>query len=72
MVFPYNTFIVEMLQQPIESAQYASAEHQALLAKHGLVGSMSRKGNCWDTQYKISLSTAFDLTRAGIGIMPLY
>ena len=27
---------------------YASAEHQALLAKHGLVGSMSRKGNCWD------------------------
>ena len=29
-------------------AQYASSEHQALLAKHGLVGSMSRKGNCWD------------------------
>ena len=28
--------------------QYASAEHQTLLAKHGLVGSMSRKGNCWD------------------------
>ena len=28
--------------------QYASNEHQALLSKHGLVGSMSRKGNCWD------------------------
>ena len=28
--------------------QYASSEHQALLAKHGLVCSMSRKGNCWD------------------------
>ena len=28
--------------------QYASAEHQALLGKHGFVGSMSRKGNCWD------------------------
>ena len=28
--------------------QYASAEHQALLKKHALVGSMSRKGNCWD------------------------
>ena len=28
--------------------QYASAQHQALLQKHGLVGSMSRKGNCWD------------------------
>jgi putative transposase len=29
-------------------AQYASAGHQRLLAKHGLVGRMSRKGNCWD------------------------
>ena len=29
-------------------SQYASAAHQALLAKHALVGSMSRKGNCWD------------------------
>ena len=28
--------------------QYASAEHQALLNKYGLIGSMSRKGNCWD------------------------
>ena len=28
--------------------QYASGAHQALLTKHGLVGSMSRKGNCWD------------------------
>ena len=28
--------------------QYASAEHQTLLKKHGFVGSMSRKGNCWD------------------------
>ena len=28
--------------------QYASHAHQALLTKHGLVGSMSRKGNCWD------------------------
>ena len=28
--------------------QYASIEHQALLSKHGFVGSMSRKGNCWD------------------------
>ena len=51
--------------------QYASAEHQALLSKHGFVGSMSRKGNCWDTQSKISMSTAFSLTRAGIGVLPL-
>ena len=51
--------------------QYASAEHQALLTKCGLIGSMSRKGTCWDTQSNISMSAAFGLTRAGIGVMPL-
>ena len=25
-----------------------SSQHQALMSKHGFVGSMSRKGNCWD------------------------
>jgi len=29
-------------------SQYASAEYQALLHRHGLRCSMSRKGNCWD------------------------
>lgn len=29
-------------------SQYASAEHVQLLQRHGLVASMSRKGNCWD------------------------
>ena len=29
-------------------SQYASAAYQALLARHSLVGSMSRKANCWD------------------------
>lgn len=29
-------------------SQYASASHRALLARHGLEASMSRKGNCWD------------------------
>jgi transposase InsO family protein len=28
--------------------QYASHVYQALLAEHGIVCSMSRKGNCWD------------------------
>ena len=28
--------------------QYASGAHQAVLRDHALVGSMSRKGNCWD------------------------
>ena len=29
-------------------SQYASEAHRALLARHGLIASMSRKGNCWD------------------------
>lgn len=29
-------------------SQYASALHRELLARHELVASMSRKGNCWD------------------------
>lgn len=28
--------------------QYASADYRAVLAQHGIVASMSRKGNCWD------------------------
>jgi transposase InsO family protein len=42
-------------------SQYASALHQALLARHGLVGSMSCKGNCWDNavmeRFFLSLKT---------------
>jgi transposase InsO family protein len=42
-------------------SQYASALHQALLTRHGLVGSMSRKGNCWDNavmeRFFLSLKT---------------
>ncbi len=29
-------------------AQYASHEYQALLKQHGVICSMSRRGNCWD------------------------
>lgn len=29
-------------------SQYASYEHKALLEKHGIVQSMSKKGDCWD------------------------
>jgi len=42
-------------------SKYASALHQALLACHGLVGGMSRKGNCWDNavmeRFFLSLKT---------------
>jgi transposase InsO family protein len=29
-------------------SQYASHDYQKLLKQHGMIGSMSRKGNCWD------------------------
>ena len=29
-------------------SQYASHEYQAMLKQHGIICSMSRKGNCWD------------------------
>ncbi len=29
-------------------SQYASDSHRLLLSQHGIVQSMSRKGNCWD------------------------
>ncbi len=32
-------------------AQYASADYRQLLARHGLIASMSRKGNCYDNAY---------------------
>ena len=31
-----------------QGVQYASSDYQKLLAEHGLICSMSRKGNCWD------------------------
>jgi len=50
-----------MLVHSDRGSQYASALHQALLERHGLVGSMSRKGNCWDNsvmeRFFLSLKT---------------
>ena len=37
-----------MLRRPIEFTQYASEIYRELLATHGLVGSMSRRGNPCD------------------------
>ena len=31
-------------------SQYASDSHRKFLEQHGVIQSMSRKGNCWDTQ----------------------
>jgi transposase InsO family protein len=53
-----------------QGSQYASGAFRDVLKEYGILSSMSRRGNCWDTQSKINSSTAFDLTRAGIGAMP--
>ena len=52
-------------------SQYCSHSFQATLSSYGMHSSMSRKGNCWDTQSTIRPSAACGLTRAGIGVMPL-
>ncbi len=37
----------ELIVHSARGTQYASAAHQALLVRHGLIGRMSRKGNDW-------------------------
>jgi putative transposase len=37
-------------------SQYASESHRKILSKHDIIQSMSRKGNCWDTQSKIYMN----------------
>ena len=37
-----------LLHHSDRGSPYASADYQALLTQHGLIPSMSRKGNCWD------------------------
>ena len=48
-------------------SQYASGCYTDLLAEHGMKASMSRKGNCWDTQSNIPFEHRPGLTLAGIG-----
>jgi transposase InsO family protein len=37
-----------LLHHSDRGSQYASGDYQAALAQHGIVGSMSRRGDCWD------------------------
>ena len=37
-----------LLHHSDRGVQYASAAYQALLTQHGIVSSMSRRGDCWD------------------------
>ncbi len=44
----YNRLTEAMLRRPVELGQYASADYRRALRVHGIVCSMSRRGNCWD------------------------
>jgi putative transposase len=48
-------------------SQYCSGLFQDTLKAYGMRSSMSRRGDCWDTQSKIASKRRTDLTRAGIG-----
>lgn len=48
VVVPSNTSNLEMLQRPLEFAQYASAQFRAWINQYRIIQSMSRKANCWD------------------------
>ena len=45
---PIATSSLKVLRQPLESAQDASGPYQAVLERHGIQPSMSRRGNCLD------------------------
>ena len=42
------TSSVKVLRRPFEFAQYASLPYRAMLARHGIIQSMSRNGDCLD------------------------
>jgi putative transposase len=51
----------DLLHHSDRGSQYASYEYQQLLAAHGLLSSMSRKGNCWDNAVAESFFATFKL-----------
>jgi transposase InsO family protein len=39
---------MRVLRRPLESAQYASTSYRGVLQRHGIIQSMSRRGDCLD------------------------
>lgn len=58
-----------LLHHSDRGSQYASHEYRNHLAIMKMEQSMSRKGNCWDTQFRMALNVWPNLTRAGIGVI---
>jgi putative transposase len=52
-----------LLHHSDRGVQYACAEYQRMLAEHGIVCSMSRKGNCWDNACAESFFSTLKLER---------
>jgi putative transposase len=50
-----------------QGSTYATGSYREIVYRHGIRQSMSRKGDCWDTQYTMTLNDRPSLTRAGIG-----
>ncbi|RST84788.1 hypothetical protein EJC49_19040 [Aquibium carbonis] len=44
----FETSRLRVLRRPLESAQYAAWRYRQVLAQHGFVGSMGRRGNPYD------------------------
>ena len=48
---PIATPSLGVLRRPPESTQYASEPYRAVLERHGITQSMSRRCNCLDCEY---------------------
>jgi putative transposase len=61
---------VRLMHHSDRGSQYAAGDYRKVLSARGITVSMSRKGDCWDTQSTIRSSAACGLTRAGTGGIP--
>lgn len=50
-----------LLHHSDRGSQYACPEYRALLAEHGMIASMSRKGDCWDNAVAESFFATLEL-----------
>jgi putative transposase len=50
-----------LLHHSDRGSQYTSHDYQSLLENHGMTGSMSRKGNCWDNAVAESFFATLEL-----------
>ncbi len=54
-----------------QGSHYTSIKYRQLLWRNQIEQSMSRRGNCWDTEHIIVNTGGCRLTHAGIGFVPL-